>query len=145
MRIELYRTLSERERIQKSLTSKIELDGNLKDTSSVVSPSILIKAANPTLYNYAHIPDFGRYYYIKDTVSVRTGLWEIMLEVDVLMTYSPQILNLSVILDKSENKGYDYYLADPDWKTKVKDMTDIVNFPSGLNSNGEFILITAGG
>ena len=38
----------------------------LKDDCSVISPVLEIKTATLPDYNYAYIPDFGRYYYVND-------------------------------------------------------------------------------
>lgn len=67
------------------------------------------------------------------------------MHVDVLMSYKEQIKNLNVIINNSEETGANNYLSGNQWITNVKNTTSIVNFPNGLNDNGEFILITAGG
>ena len=119
--------------------------GVLREETSVISPVVLMELENPTGYNYAYIPEFGRYYFIRDMISVRTGLWKISMQVDVLESFKNYILDLSVILSDSENTGAENYLSGDVWKTKVKEKTDIINFPSGLSETGYFILITAGG
>lgn len=100
---------------------------------------------NPSSYNYAYIPEFGRYYFISDMVHVSKGLWRISMQVDVLESFKNYILDLGVILSDTENTGAENYLSGDVWKTKVKEKTDIINFPSGLSETGHFILITAGG
>lgn len=119
--------------------------GTLREETSVISPVILMELENPSGYNYAYIPEFGRYYFISDMVSVRKGLWRISMKVDVLESFKNYILDLGVILSDSENTGAENYLSGEVWKAKVKEKTDIINFPSGLSETGHFILITAGG
>lgn len=136
---------SEKNKINKSLTAGVTLSGTLRNESNVVTPSIVINIDNPTIYNYAYIEDFGRYYFITDYISLRTGIWQINLKSDVLMSYKEQIKNLNVIINNSEETGANNYLSGEQWITNVKNTTNIVNFPNGLNDNGEFILITAGG
>ena len=65
--------------------------------------------------------------------------------VDVLESFKTDIKNLSVILLNTQNVGVNNYLPSPVFRNNVKAKTDIINFPSGLNDTGEFILITAGG
>ena len=148
MEITLYTNESEKNKLEKTITNSILLEGNLRDESSIINPIILISSNKediPYMYNYAYIPAFGRYYFITDIESVRTGIWRVSMHVDVLMSYKEQIKNLNVIINNSEETGANNYLSGNQWITNVKNTTSIVNFPNGLNDEGEFILITAGG
>lgn len=148
MEITLYTNESEKNKLEKTITNSILLEGNLRDESSIINPIILISSNKediPYMYNYAYIPAFGRYYFITDIESVRTGIWRVSMHVDVLMSYKEQIKNLNVIINNSEETGANNYLSGNQWITNVKNTTSIVNFPNGLNDNGKFILITAGG
>ena len=145
MEITLCVNTSEKSKIGKNLTSMNVFSGTLREETSVISPVVLMELENPSGYNYAYIPEFGRYYFISDMVSVRKGLWRISMKVDVLESFKNYILDLGVILSDSENMGAENYLSGEVWKAKVKEKTDIINFPSGLSEAGHFILITAGG
>lgn len=129
----------------KSLSNMNIFSGSLKDETRVTNPVILMELENPIGFNYAYIPEFGRYYFIDDIISVRTGLWKISMKVDVLESFKNYIRGISVILSDSTETGKEHYLMGKVWKTKIKELTNIVNFPSGLSDNGYFILITAGG
>lgn len=145
MEITLCVNTSEKSKIGKNLTSMNVFSGTLREETSIISPVVLMELENPSSYNYAYIPEFGRYYFINDIVSVRKGLWRISMQVDVLESFKNYILDLGVILSDSENTGAENYISSDVWKTKVKEKTDIINFPSGLSETGHFILITAGG
>ena len=145
MDITLYVNNSEVNRIGKNLTNAFTLSGTLREQTNVIQPDILITMGNPTEYNYAYIPLFKRYYFIKDITSVRNELWRLHLTVDTLETYKNEILNCSCILDNTNETGLDNYLTGGNWVAKVKDKTEIKTFPNGLLDTGEFILITAGG
>lgn len=147
MDIKLYHNSSPNNKISKSLSSETVLTGSLRDDSKIVNPEILIESSNPLSFNYAYIPLFHRYYYIKDIVAHRRNLWLVRLAVDVLMSYKNDILDLDCIISDTEGYKENEYLADsPSWVTKVKTRTDILNFNgSSLLSNGTYILITAGG
>lgn len=145
MNITLCVNNSERNKLSKSLSNMNVFSGSLKDETSVTSPVVMMELENPTGFNYAYIPEFGRYYFIRDMVSVRTGLWKISMQVDVLQSFQNYIRGCLVILSDTENTGKEMYLSGDVWKSKVKELTNIVNFPSGLPDNGYFILITAGG
>lgn len=136
---------SEKNKLGKTLTNLTVFSGSLKSETSAINPVILMEIENPTGFNYAHIPEFGRYYFIDNIVAVRTGLWQISMKVDVLNSFKTNILGIPVILSDSTDTGKELYLSGKVWKSKVKELTDIVNFPNGLSDNGYFILITAGG
>lgn len=147
MNITLYVTGSERHAVRKTLQSGLELTGSLRGESSVINPSFLIQANNPSQYNYCYIPEFGRYYFISNITSVRTNIWRIDCSVDVLMSFQEEILNLDVIvsdLSIGESPASTYFSGEQ-WQSTVKTKTDVINFPSGLLDDGEYILITSGG
>jgi hypothetical protein len=143
--ITLYKNTSDSRKLDKSLIMPLELEGVLREESSVITPSILISSHNLSDYNYAHIPAFGRYYYITDITSVRNGLWRVSLKCDVLMTYKSQIRSCKGILRNTQSTGATDYLTGEQYKRLVKTVTDIIDFPYGFNDNGEYILIVAGG
>lgn len=147
MDIVLYVCSSERQAINKTIGSAATLTGSLRGESSIISPSFLIEHSNPSGFNYCYISDFGRYYFITNITSVRTGIWRIDCAVDVLMSFQTEILNLDVIVsDLSIGEPHtETYMQGEQWSTTVKNKTDIINFPSGLLDDGEYILITSGG
>lgn len=145
MVIDLYITGSEKNAIFKNLQNEIELVGSLRDESSVINPVFILEATNPTAYNYCFIPDFNRYYFITNIESVRTNLWRIHCAVDVLMSYQTQILNLNVIVSDETSPDPETYMNGDVWMNTVRTKTDVINFPSGLLEQGEYILITSGG
>lgn len=146
MDLRLYYTSDENNKINKSLSNGTILTGTMRDSSSIIDPVILVEGSSFNEYNYAYIPQFDRYYFIKGITNYRNNLWILELECDVLMSFKSSILNMNCILIETEDRGADRYLADSRvWVAKVKDKTDIINFPNGLLANGEYILITAGG
>ena len=146
MDIKLYKNVSSNNKIGKTLNSEATITGSLRDSSSLVKPEIIIEAISLSDYNYAYIPDFGRYYFIREIESFRTGLWIVRMEVDVLETYKTQILALECIIEATEDYKANNYLSESEsWRTMVKAKTDILTFSNGLLNSGEYILITAGG
>ena len=136
---------SEKNKINKSLTAGVTLSGTLRNESNVVNPSIIINIDNPTIYNYAYIEDFGRYYFITDYISLRTGIWQINLKSDVLMSFKDSILASNVLINNTETTGKNNYLSGANWVSNCKAKTDILTFSQGLLNDGQYILITAGG
>lgn len=147
MDITLYTNSSERQAITKTLSTGYQLTGSLRNESSVINPSILIEIENPSGYNYAYISEFNRYYFITDMISVRTNLWRVNMSVDVLMSFASDILDLDVIVSdiSGGENPVSTYIEGEQWKSTVKTKTDVINFPNGLLSSGEYILITSGG
>lgn len=145
MNIVLYVNNSEQNKINKSLSNPATFSGVLKEETSIINPVILMEVDNPYNYNYAFIPEFNRYYFISNITSVNNKMWRISFKVDVLESFKNEIMASSAILSDTEITGLDKYMAGNVWKSKVKESTTIINFPSGLLDNGEYILITAGG
>lgn len=80
----------------------------LKDDTGIMNPVLLINPNNtalpvpfvPSGFNYAHIPSFGRYYFVTDW-TWKTGLWECSLSVDVLASFRTAIGNTSAYVERS--------------------------------------------
>ena len=146
MDIVLYSMTGEVNLLNKQLSNGRTFTGTLRKETSVVAPSILFESAsNLTQYNYMYISEFGRYYFIDNVISVRTGLWEVSGKVDVLMSFKSGIETSFVVLDHSEETGNSNYLQSHIWTSLVKDKTDVITFSNGFLDDGEYILITAGG
>lgn len=139
MEIILYNSKAEPIRVNKEnyLTNALTLRGSLRESCSVITPSILIQLTdnfnyviieNPYnevideqnsliftgeeiskkylyTFNYVYIPDFKRYYYVNDIISVASGLWRIELNVDVLMSYKREFLDIECLIGRQE---FDY-------------------------------------
>lgn len=145
MEIILYQNNSPSNFITKSLVNEIKLNGALREQSSIIDPEILIAAGNISRYNYMYIAEFKRFYYINDLTSVRNGLWRVKGHVDVLNTYRSEIKGHQAIISKQERTGNsELYFDDSSFIVKNQKYIQTITFPSGLNQNGEYILITAG-
>lgn len=142
MIVNLYNNESPANKISKSVTLLAALEGQLVNETNVVAPVIRIYNASFPAFNYAQIPLFNRYYFLRDVRQIRNDVWEISLESDPLMSFN--IGSVSGILVESESGGTDY-LEHRHFVRNVKSKTNILTFGSGLLDSGEYILITAGG
>ena len=142
MNILLYKTTNANNDLNKTISDKVELVGALREASSVITPSILIQS-NPIGYNYAYIPEFGRYYYIKNITAFRKGAYIVDLKCDVLMSFREEILNMSGIVSRlTDGDAY----ANRDIKTKCLETHRRLDFPeTPFTRNGSYILISKGG
>lgn len=150
MQISLFTCKCERNRVNKNdyLTNRFVIDGTLRKQTSATNLVIDIEKTNPITYdyNYMYIEEFDRFYFIDDISSVRNKLWTITASTDVLMSFKTDILESNVILDKVENELVaNLYLDDGSFVMDSRKYNEIKEFPNGLNENGEFILICAGG
>lgn len=148
MEINLYENSSENYVVSKNIVMKQSMQNCvLKDNTSVENPVILVRnTSNISSYNYMYIPDFHRYYYIEEIVSVQNGLWELHGHVDVLQTYGNAIKQLQATCRRQENL-YNVYLDDPEFKTynNADISTKIFTGGSGMSKNMNYILVVAGG
>ena len=101
--------------------------GAARDTVSVDEPQITIQA-QITTGNYVHIPEFGRYYYIRGRDIVRDDLTVLTLESDPLMSFAGQIDKLPAYVLRTSKRGADGsvtgYNADlPDTRVQCEQCT----------------------
>lgn len=146
MTFTLMKNTSEREALTKSLTTLETLTGSLRNQSSIIDPIIEVTGILPatvTSCNYAYIPEFGRYYFVKNIISVRTNVWVIQCHVDVLGTYATQIKAQTAVIRRQEN-SWNLYLDDGIFKTYQNPEIITKAFPAGFTTQN-FVLAVAGG
>lgn len=142
MQITLYNNSSPTNKITKKITPVLEITGALRGEADIVNPSIRIYAPTLPHFNYAYIPEFRRYYYLRNVRAVRNDMFDITLQSDPLMSFD--LSNVSGVVIETQSGGNNY-LPARNWVRMVKTKTDILNFGAGLLDTGEYILITAGG
>ncbi|MBR0282933.1 MAG: hypothetical protein IJQ81_15335 [Oscillibacter sp.] len=145
MQIRFFHSPEDTRKVRKRLQAGDTLEGELTDETSVISPILLVNAATMPRWNYCYIPDFHRYYFVSPPESVANGLWRVSMQVDTLMTFQGDILNLSIVADKSGQAAHgDEYIDDGSLVSANYTFSQTYNFPNGFNSTPEYILITAG-
>lgn len=111
MEIKLYQCTSEKNDINKKLTSEKTLTGGLVENTNIINPAITVAMDNSYfLYNYCYIPSFNRFYYIND-IEVTNKCCILHLHVDVLTSHKNDILNSTAHVVRSK-KG-SRYIKDP--------------------------------
>ena len=142
--VSLYTMSSEREAIGKS-KSQIgnTLTGSLRSESNILTPSILIEADIDDLTTCNYFSTFGRFYYVTDIRSIRTGVCEISGRVDVLETYRHQIGGCMIIV-KRQKGAWNLYIDDGSFITYANDKWYTKNFTAAFSSNS-FVLVVSGG
>ena len=128
-----------------SVPQTVDVSANGVNTDFGVTRPIITIAGNISGYNYAGIPDFGRYYFIDDIKVVRNGITQMTLRVDVLMSYSSAISALPCVAIRSQQKTaqtpYLYDSKRPLACYQVYKTFKLFEF-TGMGNN--VILVTAG-
>lgn len=102
-------------------------------------------AFNENLYNnanYCYNVETGYYYYLSEPILGTVRMYYDC-DVDLLMTYKNDILNLGCILSRQENI-FNTYIKDNQQAILSKRVVDTRIAPHGFNTNDQFILATCG-
>lgn len=148
MDVQLCNNASEANIINKTISVLSTRSCTVKGPLSVETPVILLEydgnIANDV--NYLIIPELHRCYFVTDVIKLTGSRYEIHGKTDVLESFKQAILGLSAIIDKQEGaSAVNMYLDDGSYMVENKEFNSVINFPSGFNTDGEYILITAGG
>ena len=142
-KVHLY-TLSKRDNSTKrpnANTPTVEYDCILKDGSSLFTPAIQLNIgllSDPSEYNYARIPAFGRYYFIEDWY-FSDSLWTAHLSVDVLATYRSEIGDANLYILRSY-AAYNGRVMDNLYPTKAGCTFDKSTANNPWNITGCFVV-----
>ena len=80
-------------------------------------------------FNYCHIPEFSRYYFITDKKVITTSVVEISLHEDVLQTWSQYILQQEGVVLRNEFE-YDSMLIDEN--VLIKDSNTLIKVEANM-------------
>ena len=146
MTINFYINTSEKEKFDKRLTHEKSLTGFLKQATSIINPVITVEIENPSQFNYCHIPQFHRYYFINDMINIKNNLWEIHMHVDALSSFKSQIRANKAIIEKSEQtaSSNEYFNDGTTFYHDSREYNEIAMFQRGFDTAPSYILITAG-
>ena len=130
MKVILYSSSEEPGSFPKSLSNGSELVGNLRDECDIINPVINIVGMKPNdAFNYCHIPEFSRYYFITDKKVITTSVVEISLHEDVLQTWSQYILQQEGVVLRNEFE-YDSMLIDEN--VLIKDSNTLIKVEANM-------------
>lgn len=136
MTVFIYDTPTDADHLQKDITNVIgEYTGAARDAVDVQTPDIMLQATLTT-GNYAYIPEFGRYYWIREKTVVRDGLTLVRMESDPEMSFLSQTLQLPAYVFRS---SYNYNMDMTDNKTPcvVYDRVQVLA-PQGVGGVPQF-------
>jgi len=139
MIIKLFNTTDSNNTIGKTLTDEQTFDVTFKDTFDILNPIVMLKSDVPILKNYAHIPEFGRYYFVTSIHIQPNKIHKLFLECDVLESFKNDILASYGLVTRSAegNKFFDGGL-----NSEVRKEVDIYESELELEFKEEIILVT---
>ena len=145
MQLKLYTTNDNENVINKDLELKYTIDIKLKSAVDMVEPEVILNDERTMKFyecNYAQIPDFNRYYFIRSIRIMNNHNWGLSLECDVLESFKDDILNSYVEINRPLKEG-EYFTTG----TKVESIREIDIYKSDttLNNEKNIILSTIGG
>ncbi len=142
--IQLMRSTSPTNKLDKSISTIMTISGTLKDNTSIIDPVIRIQCnlSDVKKCNYMYISAFGRYYFVNDIRSVTNNIVEFTCHVDVLTTYAAEIRSNQAITRRQEN-NWNLYLNDGTFRVYQNSKVVTKDFPTGFNDM-RFVLALAG-
>lgn len=143
MKIYLYNTDSTNNTINKVLTDEVEFDITFKASANSLRPSVRLQTTDLIKSNYAYIPDFERYYFIRDTSIQPNSITNLELEVDVLESFKEDILQSKAIV--SRHTGANKYYDAGDYRIEERKTHKIYESDKTPEFKESLILVTIGG
>lgn len=146
--LKLYTDNSPDNQVDKELTDLYTVNAIYKDATSVTDPVFVVTGslANIAACNYLYSQAAGRYYFVKDIISVRAGIMEFHCHVDVLMSFKEQIRANSGIVKRAEQIGItNTFLNDGVFKIYQNPNVVIYDFSEFTGFDySQFVLAMAG-
>ena len=143
MTIDFYNCIDANNKLVKTLDNqtKLTVTGNVKGVVNLITPLITV-TANILNKNYCYISEFNRYYFVDDIQITRTGLYEIRLKLDALMTYHSSISSCKIISNQSNKSKY---LSGYSQTVDSRYNYNYYDFDNNFNEDGSIILVAING
>ena len=146
--IVLQRNGSETNKVDKSLSDLLTLSGTLRAECSIIDPTFQVEAdlANLTGCNYCSVQAFGRSYFVRNIISVRAGLVELVCHVDVLSSFKAQLRANTGVIRRSESSSlYNLQLNDGSLVAYQDPYILTEPFTNGFDGNCFILAVASGG
>ncbi len=146
MQITLFSQTKPYNSLVRNMTAPVVVSGFLRDECNIFNPNIEIEYnAEYINKNYAYIPEYGRYYYYKESPTIKGKRMILHLHGDSLFNFRNNIYNSYCVAERSSS-NYDLML--PDSVVMGEQGYNIFNrvLPYKFHpEQGEYILTIAGG
>lgn len=142
--VKIQRNDSEVIKVDKEISDLAEVQGSLKEGTSIIEPHFLLQVELATMANanYLTVAAFGRKYYVGEIVSATNQLVEVSCHVDVLESFKSYIRENKGIIHRQEN-NWNLYLNDGVLKTYQNPIVTTHFFPQGF-SGQSYALVLSG-
>lgn len=125
--------------INKTMTGKVTISINLKRDVDISSPSLVLLdglGVNYSDFNYAEIPELGRFYFVNNVQRLNHKMIQVDLVCDVLETYKSDVLASRARFYRNIKTG-DYFAGNVDQST----LKTITKHLSGVTIGNEQSMI----
>ena len=143
MNVQFYSFSKRRNSTKQPAGSGTVIDCKLKEGTSVKNPKLQI-FGRTFGYNYAYIPDFGRYYFVNDIISESYDITTYVLEEDVLASNKTAIGNTVARIGFSST-GYNEYIPDSRIAVEKDISITAVSSVTNFNTTGCYVLTAFSG
>lgn len=141
MQFDLYKLNCEQHLVNKTsgtnLTFVDYAFGSPREEMNLLAPSIIFEYHKVPDFNYIYISDFQRYYFVTNITSIRNNIYRIDLKVDVLCSFSTDLLLQDAFVTRNEDL-FDDGLVDN--RIPLKDIPDIT-FDTTIGASGGTSLV----
>ena len=118
----------------KTFTTIDSISGVNKAEFLIDNRNIMIEySGNIDNVNYLYDSDLGRFYFVRQKSIVKNGLYNLLLECDVLQTFADSIKNLSAVCERSET-NYNALLLDSEIPKQIDNIVKYIDIGSGFTS-----------
>lgn len=138
MNVQFYSFSKRRNSTKQPSGSGTIIDCKLKEGTSVKNPKLQI-SGRTFGYNYAYIPDFGRYYFVNDIISESYDITTYVLEEDSLASNKTAIGSTVARIGYSST-GYNVWIPDTRISVEQDKTVTAVSTPTDFSSVGCYIL-----
>lgn len=143
--MKFYKNLSENNDVDKVLTDEKIVLGEPRNYIDLLTPEIRANGKEYGItfnsYNYCYIVELERFYYIESFRFFPSGLVEMSMKVDVLMTYKDDIRASSGLILKQRNYNPYYGEYDTEGRTDL----ETKEFKDPFKHDGEFVIVAMRG
>lgn len=148
MIIEFYSNVAEKNKVGKMPQALVKsLTGTLRESTNVTDPIFKVTTLTHdeiSKINYAYVPEFKRYYFVKQITYVKKDLYEVNCHVDVLESFKDDILNLNCRIGRQTGE-YNLLLSDNEIHIRQDNRVVIKSFSNNIDFTPTLVMTVAGG
>lgn len=155
MTINLYSTGDNPKTVSKTLSAISSVQGRATQPCNILRPELILSGdstVNAINANYVYVPDFGRYYFVKEHTTDTAARIILSCEVDPLMSWAAGIRASRQLVTRSESVGKPTEITDNQYPLSKHKQMDVIKFEGSqlnldiaTNTSYNFVINVAGG